>query len=326
MPAASADRRLIASPGQEERSMSQYQNILLFADPSMQRTAAFERAAALATAAASRLHLVLIDHNRVIEAASRLDRDQAAQAREGWMQIRRQWLATEAERLRSLGLEVTVEAIWDHAPREAMVACANERSPDLIVKDVRHEPLLKRAWLTPLDWHLLRDCQAPVLLVGASPNVLPKRIVAAVNVYAIGGSDDPALNQQIVKAALDLAIQCQADFHLTSAADFQMIQGDGLAMLGSWAPELHDELHRSHALALREFAAVHGIPQDRVHSISGWTPIALSQFAESISADVIVVGTHARRGLDRALMGSVAEAVVDAAPCDVLVTKLLPLP
>jgi nucleotide-binding universal stress UspA family protein len=31
--------------------------------------------------------------------------------------------------------------------------------------------------------------------------------------------------------------------------------------------------------------------------------------AESISADVIVVGTHSRRGLEKMLMGSVAEKV-----------------
>ena len=313
--------------------MSNYQSILLFADPSMKRTPAFGRAVALAQAAGSRLHIVMVDYNRAIEAASLLDRHDAAQAREGWMQIRRHWLSTEAESLRSNGLagtaitiDIKVDVIWAHVPRDGMVAYANELSPDLVIKDVRHEPLLKRAWLTPLDWHLLRECKAPVLLVGASSHALPRRVVAAVNVYAIGGSDDAAFNDQIVKSALSLAIQCQADFHLASSADFQMIQGDGVAMLGSWAPELYEELHRNHAEALREFADAHGVPQDRVHSISGWTPIALSRFAETIAADVIVVGTHARHGLDRALSGSVAESVIDAAPCDVLTTKLQPPP
>jgi nucleotide-binding universal stress UspA family protein len=38
--------------------------------------------------------------------------------------------------------------------------------------------------------------------------------------------------------------------------------------------------------------------------------------------DLIVMGTHGRRGLERLLMGSVAEKVIRAAPCSVLVVKL----
>ncbi|MBK6532808.1 MAG: universal stress protein [Deltaproteobacteria bacterium] len=43
--------------------------------------------------------------------------------------------------------------------------------------------------------------------------------------------------------------------------------------------------------------------------------------ARAIRADAVVVGTHGRRGLDRLLLGSVAEAVVRHAPCSVLTVK-----
>jgi nucleotide-binding universal stress UspA family protein len=39
-------------------------------------------------------------------------------------------------------------------------------------------------------------------------------------------------------------------------------------------------------------------------------------------ADMIVMGTHGRTGLDRMLMGSVAERVVRLAPCPVLTVRL----
>jgi nucleotide-binding universal stress UspA family protein len=49
-------------------------------------------------------------------------------------------------------------------------------------------------------------------------------------------------------------------------------------------------------------------------------------FAREAPADLIVMGTHGRTGLGRALMGSVAEHVVRAAPCPVLtVTAPAPL-
>jgi len=43
--------------------------------------------------------------------------------------------------------------------------------------------------------------------------------------------------------------------------------------------------------------------------------------AESIGADLIVMGTHGRRGVTRALLGSVAEQIVRTAPCPVLTVR-----
>jgi nucleotide-binding universal stress UspA family protein len=47
--------------------------------------------------------------------------------------------------------------------------------------------------------------------------------------------------------------------------------------------------------------------------------------AGAVQCDLIVMGTHGRTGLDRLLMGSVAEKVLRSAPCPVLTVKV-PLP
>lgn len=44
--------------------------------------------------------------------------------------------------------------------------------------------------------------------------------------------------------------------------------------------------------------------------------------AQLCQADLIVMGSHGRRGVNRLLMGSVAEAVVRAAPCPVLTVTM----
>jgi nucleotide-binding universal stress UspA family protein len=46
------------------------------------------------------------------------------------------------------------------------------------------------------------------------------------------------------------------------------------------------------------------------------------RYATESQADMIVMGTHGRTGLERLLMGSVAEKVLRGAPCSVLVAKL----
>jgi nucleotide-binding universal stress UspA family protein len=42
------------------------------------------------------------------------------------------------------------------------------------------------------------------------------------------------------------------------------------------------------------------------------------QYAKSANIELIIIGTHGRTGLARLALGSVAEAVVRAAPCPVL--------
>jgi len=53
------------------------------------------------------------------------------------------------------------------------------------------------------------------------------------------------------------------------------------------------------------------------------------RYATDAGMDLIVMGTHWRTGLERLLMGSVAEKVMRDAPCSVLVVKLpkgIPVP
>jgi nucleotide-binding universal stress UspA family protein len=47
----------------------------------------------------------------------------------------------------------------------------------------------------------------------------------------------------------------------------------------------------------------------------------IAQLAADLEADLVVVGTHGRRGLGRLILGSVAEGVVRAAPCPVFVVR-----
>lgn len=48
----------------------------------------------------------------------------------------------------------------------------------------------------------------------------------------------------------------------------------------------------------------------------------ITTVAEEVGAELIVMGTHGRAGLNRLLMGSVAEQIVRRAPCPVLTVKL----
>jgi nucleotide-binding universal stress UspA family protein len=53
----------------------------------------------------------------------------------------------------------------------------------------------------------------------------------------------------------------------------------------------------------------------------GPAPTVILDAADEFVADLIVMGTHGRTGLNRLLMGSVAEMILRRAPCPVLTVK-----
>lgn len=65
-----------------------------------------------------------------------------------------------------------------------------------------------------------------------------------------------------------------------------------------------------------------GVTQIETRLMKGHPFEEITRYAREGNFDLIVVGTHGRRGLDHALMGSVAERVVRTAPCAVLTVNL----
>ena len=74
-------------------------------------------------------------------------------------------------------------------------------------------------------------------------------------------------------------------------------------------------------------AQVVGVPVPRVSGsvCFGEAAACLLARARETNADLVLVGTHSRRGLDHLLMGSVAEEVARQAPCSVLVARSRPV-
>lgn len=95
-----------------------------------------------------------------------------------------------------------------------------------------------------------------------------------------------------------------------------------LAPSRSRGAALKDEIEAEAAAALDTLAASAG-PGPRVTPVirKGDPRTVLLREAARRHAELVVVGTHARSGLAHALLGSVAEWVLRAAPCDVLVAR-----
>jgi nucleotide-binding universal stress UspA family protein len=60
---------------------------------------------------------------------------------------------------------------------------------------------------------------------------------------------------------------------------------------------------------------------NRAEVIVGTPAKGIAEYAREQGADLIVMGTHGRRGVSHALLGSVAERVLRTAPCPVLTIR-----
>ena len=86
--------------------------------------------------------------------------------------------------------------------------------------------------------------------------------------------------------------------------------------------ELYDELQATVRERLLKITALDETnPPLDFHLRSGTAHAEILRFAKEQRTDLIVMGTHGRRGLAHAVMGSVAETVVRTAPCPVLTVR-----
>jgi nucleotide-binding universal stress UspA family protein len=106
--------------------------------------------------------------------------------------------------------------------------------------------------------------------------------------------------------------------------DYTLVSGTGMAG-GVMSPQEFEALSRQAASESRSILdhAVKdlGLGGVRAEILRGSPGPAVCDFAEQVSADVIIAGTHGRGGFKRALLGSVSDHIVRNAPCSVLVTN-----
>ncbi len=121
--------------------------------------------------------------------------------------------------------------------------------------------------------------------------------------------------------ACELAAKLDATVHLVNVIGVPAL---GLPELGvAVTSTLIDSMATGNQEALDALAARHrgGTRIGQVLMKTGDARDMIDEAAKEVGADLIVMGTHGRRGFSRARLGSVAETVVRTAPCPVLTIR-----
>ena len=226
--------------------------------------------------------------------------------------IRKSWEST--------GLEVTIRRAKG-VPSIEIALAASDIGADVIVLGARGSsesegPLLgsvaervsKTAPCPVLTVPLLRERAGDEPAAGASPVV--RRILAPVDF------SEPSLES--VEYAIQLAKKLDATLallHVVEPGYQDSNKTESADRTGTMSPQKDNRLGELVSL-IKSF----GLPGDAMIRV-GAPADAIVGSAQEQATDLIVMGTHGRRGFSRLRFGSVAEMVLRLAPCPVLTVK-----
>jgi len=141
---------------------------------------------------------------------------------------------------------------------------------------------------------------------------LPRNIVVPIDL------DDSAA--QVLDYAVALAVKLDAKLHVLHVVPWPLLGAEVPIAVTETAM---DEMMARKQQAFDPLVAAHTakLPLGSAMLKTGDARTAILAAAEELHADLIVMGTHGRRGVSRLVLGSVAESVARTAPCPVLLVR-----
>jgi|UPI000366B4D6 nucleotide-binding universal stress UspA family protein len=160
------------------------------------------------------------------------------------------------------------------------------------------------------DMHLLRKCPCPVWIVKTGAQKQLKHIMAAVDIDTTDG-EEQSLNTHIITLSSSLAQIEASKLHLAHA------------LTASYSNQIsaHDA-HEAWIKGLFNEAGVakpdHGVDY---HMVEGKAEDVIPQLCEQQHIDLLVMGTVARSGIPKLLIGNTAEKIISKLHCSLLAIK-----
>lgn len=191
---------------------------------------------------------------------------------------------------------------------ERITHLADDERCDLIVMGRRGLRRLERVMMGSVTARVIGHTDRDVLVVPQGTQLGFKRVLVA--------TDGSASSAAGADHAVNIAASYGGELVALSVVD---LPDEAFAD----APKLADQLlekARGYVAAIKVKADAAGVPC-AVATLEGTVFDVVTRVARERQAGLIVTGSHGRTGLQRLLLGSVAEKVIGYAPCPVLVVK-----
>lgn len=269
---------------------------------------ALKRAQEIQQANGAHLRLVAFCWNAMCEQSEIFSVSQRRAMKREILREREQWLLDQVTDAGLVSADVSIEVCWT-----ADIAgwVADNAAEDVVIKSVHHSKTLTH---TPLDWELLRQSPKPLFIAATRRRKPSGNVLASIDLRS-SDVKHRAMNLRVLEAAREFAQLRQAKLQVVNVVEFSQVLRD-LDIIDTRKVR-REALANSREL-LDALLEPFGVPRKSVHMPVGKVGQMVANTALKINADLLVVGTSARRGAGGLLLGNSAERILTKAPCDVL--------
>jgi universal stress protein E len=175
---------------------------------------------------------------------------------------------------------------------------------DLLIAGSRHHGRIQSALLGSTSIKLLRKCPCPVWIM--QPGTKIDNILVAHDLTPVG---DEALDLGVSMARLN-----EAQLHILHALD----HSDVGPIPGKDGPTFRQQAEEK---ITSQLAQLELRPSGQIHVENHAPSIAILDFVDKYSIDLLVMGTVARTGIAGLIMGNTAEKLLPRISCSILALK-----
>lgn len=207
------------------------------------------------------------------------------------------------------GSPLTIDIRCGEAPEEIMDS-AEACDADIILLGT-HEPAGADLFCHPTIARVLRESGRPVLLVRERPLAPYSKIMVAVD------------QSDCSRRALEMAINCFRKAEFTAVHAYDVPFAGFVAGTEANRAALDEHMRKTAEIIAAGVANFVAQADDRPLSVTplvrrGLVREVVEAEVQRLRPDLLVIGTRGRKGVMRALLGSVAEDLLRHPPCDVL--------
>lgn len=243
-----------------------------------------------------------------------LKAEEKTQLRRRLLEQRRTSVQSRIDSCLTAGQKVTLKTVWEKdLHRWVNRQCADGRYLAVVKTGHRSESLVH----TSLDWQLLRECPAPVLIVARKRWHRTRPVLAALDLGTTVATKR-ALNRRVLNAARQLAAGLGVELQAIAAIEVPVLLADlDLVDPAAYARDAEAAM----APRIAELAKACEVPPGAFHCKRGPVERVISSEAASVGAQIVVMGTVGRKGVKARLLGNTAEKVLRHLKTDVLAIK-----
>jgi len=263
--------------------------------------------------------IVSVVFDNAFELYSHLNHSQQQSLKEALISSTKKSLNILCEGVEQQAVRCQQLVLWGRHEDELISKMVSESGGDIVIKATRPHSVLKRMFITPVDWNLLRHCPAPVLLVKQKDWFERGSIIVAVD----STSDDPThkeLNRKLIRNAKRLASSTNRLIHVINVYPIPVLEVP-VEFSAINYQELQQQSEALHKRLTAELLVDFDIPESQQHVLAGLPESVIAEQIDALNGHLLVIGTVARAGLSAAIIGNTAEQTIDKVSCDVLAIK-----